>query len=146
MEFSEELRKRNAERCEYLEGHMDSLLESDLPGFFKNVEKRVFLAANDVYGDNTPAMRFFESVLKTGEPHPLTFNEALLYKGVSLITESEAVDLGWRLGFEILHLHNKDVDYYEENNLYGFWESLEQSGMSHENIGRYFERFDDSNI
>ena len=87
-------------------------------------------------------MVFFESVLKTGTPHPSKFSEALIDKGTSLIDRSAGKRLGRNLAYGLLKIFERDIEYTKEDNLYGLWEILRTADMSHENIGKYFERFD----
>ena len=138
-----EMRKaRDAERIAYLERNLEEQIQKNPEGFLQTVRERALRASRDIFGEDTPAMRFMESVLKTGIPHPATFSKILLYRGISLVDPEKAENLGRSIAYELLRVHENDIAYYVENNMYGLWEALEIAGMSHEDIGRYFERFE----
>lgn len=137
-----ERKQRDSERISYLENELELWIENDKDTFLQTVAARVLSAAEDVFGLNCPAMRFLENTLKTGKPHPAKFNEVVLFHGTSLVKVENAQALGRSMAYELLRIHNREIQYYIENNLYGWWEDLEAAGMSHDNIGRYFEGFD----
>jgi hypothetical protein len=140
--FSEARKARDAERIAYLENELEDWIGRDPEGFLQTVRDRALLATKDIFGADSPAMRFMDSILATGKPHPATFNELLTYKGTSLIDPQKAQVMGQDIAYELLRVHDGESEHYIENNLYGFWSDLEDAGMSHHDIGRYFERFE----
>jgi hypothetical protein len=137
----EERKARDAERIAYLENEIENQIKDNPLKFLDFVCARASLAAKDIFGEDSPAMRFMDSVRSTGKPHPATFSAAFTFKGTSLIDPTKAERVGRNIAYELLRVHDNDAGYYVENNMYGLWEILEDAGMSHNDIGRYFERY-----
>lgn len=137
-----ERKKRDSLRISYLETEIEDWISCNKNTFLTTVSKRVLKIGDDVFGSDGAANKFLESVLNSGSPHPENFGSDLLYYETSLIDQRHALNLGINLSYELLRVHNCEIQYYIENNLYGLWENLEAAGMSHDNIGQYFESFD----
>ena len=100
------------------------------------------LAATEIFGAKSAAMRFFDSILETGTSDLSRFSTELLTDGAGLIDEARAESVGKFFAFEMYMLHIKDSYYYRGEGLAGLWCELADAGLDHDQIARYHELFE----
>lgn len=133
----------NMERAGYCEGTLNSLAENEPAIFRKTASQRILCAAGDIFQKNGNALGYFKSILETGRPDPAGFERLELQSNVLFIAHEKAHFVGEMLAHELLYLHQNRTAYFQENGLYRFWEVLKNAGMPDEQIGKYFEDFDE---
>ena len=137
-----ELQKRNRERCKYIDEVMDPLLNTDPDEYLRNISRRIMQAGEDIFGTSSDAVEFLRFVQSGGTRDPATFSYEFVPSNTSSVAKDEAPHLCLMMAYELLWIYRGDLDYFKEDGFYSFWFLLEDAGMSHEDIGRYYERFD----
>jgi hypothetical protein len=139
--FSGDLRRRNQGRLNYMREVLEPLLAENAEQFYEEASARVLLASNDVFGPGSSVVDALCSVRTQGLADDNRLSESIAFDQVNLIEPEKAVRLAQLLAYELLCIHNRHLDYFLEEGLMGLWSALETSGMSHADIGRYFERY-----
>jgi hypothetical protein len=142
-QMNTEIYVRNSTRINYININLGELLDKKPDLYFKTAGARMLSAGRDVYGENSEAIVFLNSVLATGQPDPSLFDRVVINEPILLIQKERAYYFGLHLAYDLLWIHRRDIEGFLQDSLFGFWELLKNSGMSDQLIGLYFEDFDD---
>ena len=138
---SGDLRRRNQGRLNYMYEVLEPLLTENAEQFYEEASERVLLASNDVFGPGSSAVDALCSVRTQGLVDHNRLSESIDFDQVNLIEPEKSVMLAKQLAYELLCIHNRHIDYFLDEIMMGLWSALETAGMSHADIGRYFERY-----
>jgi len=141
MKNADGRRKRDAARIDYLENVLDPLLETDPDQYLRSVGDRLLQCTSDIFGKNSQEVELIKDVQRTEK---MTFElpvERHRPHTVHFIKGSDAEWILKKIQFFMFASVCKNIDYFNDESLYPFWEVLEMSGMDHDKIGDYFEKF-----
>ena len=141
MYYSAELRAKNAPRNKYLEDILDPMLIENPDLFFSTLDERIFKCATDIFGAESKPLEILAITKKNREYDFSTDLTGVISNGVNYVDENEGIYILKKLAIELATVASRDIDYFSEVGLTGFWESLERAGMTHEQIAVYIEDY-----
>lgn len=133
-------RARDAERITYIDNHLLPMLSRDKEAFVRLMRQMLKKAAEDIFGIESRAVAHLMKAHNPSEPddfYSLIQHEA----NPRRINKSASAEIFRTLKHDLRILEDPDPLYFDSEFVFGFWGALEAAGMSHEDIGRYFEQF-----